>query len=103
MGVVENIRAKYGDYLYYRAMSIPEWYIKRKNITTDASGNKSVDFEVDIFYSGSFKINIQIDEDGKVLEKKCTCDDYKNNHICQHILLSLLFLLKQHHILSKYL
>lgn len=86
MGVVENIRAKYGDYLYYRAMSIPEWYIKRKNITTDASGNKSVDFEVDIFYSGSFKINIQIDEDGKVLEKKCTCDDYKNNHICQHIL-----------------
>lgn len=90
MGVVENIRAKYGDYLYYRAMSIPEWYIKRKNITTDASGNKSVDFEVDIFYSGSFKINIQIDEDGKVLEKKCTCDDYKNNHICQHILACIL-------------
>lgn len=90
MGVVENIRAKYGDYLYYRAMSIPEWYIKRKNITADASGNKSVDFEVDIFYSGSFKINIQIDEDGKVLEKKCTCDDYKNNHICQHILACIL-------------
>ena len=90
MGVVENIRAKNGDYLYYRAMSIPEWYIKRKNITTDASGNKSVDFEVDIFYSGSFKINIQIDEDGKVLEKKCTCDDYKNNHICQHILACIL-------------
>lgn len=90
MGVVENIRAKYGDYLYYRAMSIPEWYIKRKNITTDASGNKSVDFEVDIFYSGSFKINIQIDEDGKVLEKKCTCNDYEINHICQHILACIL-------------
>ena len=24
MGIVENIRTKYGDYLYYRAMSIPE-------------------------------------------------------------------------------
>ena len=53
MGVVENIRSKYGDYLYYRAMSIPEWYIKRTNITTDAAGNKSVDFTVDIFYSGN--------------------------------------------------
>ena len=90
MGVVENIRSKYGDYLYYRAMSIPEWYIKRTNITTDAAGNKSVDFTVDIFYSGNFKVNIQIDEDGKVLEKKCTCDDYKNNHICQHILACIL-------------
>ena len=79
MGVVENIRSKYGDYLYYRAMSIPEWYIKRTNITTDAAGNKSVDFTVDIFYSGNFKVNIQVDEDGKVLENTCTCDDYKNN------------------------
>ena len=31
MGIVDNIRKKYGDYLYYRAMSIPEWYIKRNN------------------------------------------------------------------------
>lgn len=90
MGVVENIRSKYGDYLYYRAMSIPEWYIKRTNITTDAAGNKSVDFTVDIFYSGNFKVNIQVDEDGKVLENTCTCDDYKNNHICQHIIACVL-------------
>ena len=90
MGVVENIRSKYGDYLYYRAMSIPEWYIKRTNITTDATGNKSVDFTVDIFYSGNFKVNIQVDEDGKVLENTCTCDDYKNNHICQHIIACVL-------------
>lgn len=90
MGAVENIRAKYGDYLYYRAMSIPEWYIKRTKIKADDAGNKSVDFEVDIFYSGSFKVNIQIDETGKVLEKKCTCDDYKNNHICQHIIACIL-------------
>ncbi|MDY5874211.1 MAG: SNF2-related protein [Bacilli bacterium] len=90
MGVVENIRSKYGDYLYYRAMSIPEWYIKRTNITTDAAGNKSVDFTVDIFYSGNFKVNIQVNEDGKVLENTCTCDDYKNNHICQHIIACVL-------------
>lgn len=90
MGVVENIRSKYGDYLYYRAMSIPEWYIKRTNITTDAAGNKSVDFTVDIFYSGNFKVNIQVDEDGKVLENTCTCDDYKNNYICQHIIACVL-------------
>ena len=90
MGVVENIRSKYGDYLYYRAMSIPEWYIKRTNITTDAAGNKSVNFTVDIFYSGNFKVNIQVDEDGKVLENTCTCDDYKNNHICQHIIACVL-------------
>ena len=90
MGVVENIRTKYGDYLYYRAMSIPEWYIKRTKIVQDNFGNKSVDFEVDIFYSGSFKINIQVNEDGKVLKHTCTCEDYKQNHICQHILACIL-------------
>ena len=67
MGIVENIRTKYGDYLYYRAMSIPEWYIKRTSIKLEKNGLKSVDFAIDIFYSGSFKVGIKIDETGKII------------------------------------
>ena len=90
MGIVENIRAKYGDYLYYRAMSIPEWYIKRTSIKLEKNGLKSVDFAIDIFYSGSFKVGIKIDETGKIIANTCTCDDYKCNHICQHVLACIL-------------
>lgn len=90
MGMVENVREKYGDYLYYRAMSIPEWYIERTSIKLAKDGNKSVDFSIDIFYSGSFKVNIKIDETGKITTHTCTCDDYKRDHICQHILACIL-------------
>ena len=90
MGIVENIRTKYGDYLYYRAMSIPEWYIKRTSIKLEKNGLKSVDFAIDIFYSGSFKVGIKIDETGKIIANTCTCDDFKRNHICQHILACIL-------------
>ncbi len=90
MGMVENVREKYGDYLYYRAMSIPEWYIERTSIKLTKDGNKSVDFSIDIFYSGSFKVNIKIDETGKITTHTCTCDDYKRDHICQHILACIL-------------
>ena len=86
MGIVDNIRKKYGDYLYYRAMSIPEWYIKRTNILPDMNGNKKVTFNVDIFYSGNYIVDIIVDKEGNVLASTCTCDDYKNNKICQHIL-----------------
>ena len=57
----EEIRKKYGDYLYYRAMSIPEWYIKRTGIEVDSNGLKQVDFSVDIFYSGNFRVSFIID------------------------------------------
>ena len=52
----EEIRKKYGDYLYYRAMSIPEWYIKRTGIEVDSNGFKQVDFSVDIFYKSAIII-----------------------------------------------
>ena len=90
MGIVDNIRKKYGDYLYYRAMSIPEWYIKRTNILTDEDGNKKVTFNVDIFYSGDYAVDIIVNKEGSVLKNTCTCDDYKTNKICQHILACLL-------------
>lgn len=82
----EEIRKKYGDYLYYRAMSIPEWYIKRTGIEVDSNGFKQVDFSVDIFYSGKFKVSFIIDKNGKIISKSCNCTDFVRDKICSHIL-----------------
>ena len=82
----EEIRKKYGDYLYYRAMSIPEWYIKRTGIEVDSNGFKQVDFSVDIFYSGKFKVSFIIDKNGEIISKSCNCTDFVRDKICSHIL-----------------
>lgn len=86
----EEIRKKYGDYLYYRAMSIPEWYIKRTGIEVDSNGLKQVDFSVDIFYSGNFRVSFIIDKDGKIISKSCNCTDFAQDKICSHILACVL-------------
>lgn len=86
----EEIRKKYGDYLYYRAMSIPEWYIKRTGIEVDSNGLKQVDFSVDIFYSGNFRASFIIDKDGKIISKSCNCTDFAQDKICSHILACVL-------------
>ena len=86
----EEIRKKYGDYLYYRAMSIPEWYIKRTGIEVDSNGFKQVDFSVDIFYSGNFRMSFIIDKDGKIISKSCNCTDFAQDKICSHILACVL-------------
>ena len=86
----EEIRKKYGDYLYYRAMSIPEWYIKRTGIEVDSNGFKQVDFSVDIFYSGNFRVSFIIDKDGKIISKSCNCTDFSQDKICSHILACVL-------------
>lgn len=82
----EEIRKNYGDYLYYRAMSIPEWYIKRTGIEVDSNGFKQVDFSVDIFYSGKFKVSFIIDKNGEIISKSCNCTDFVRDKICSHIL-----------------
>ena len=86
----EEIRKKYGDYLYYRAMSIPEWYIKRTGIEVDSNGFKQVDFSVDIFYSGKFKVSFIIDKNGEIISKSCNCTDFVRDKICSHILACVL-------------
>lgn len=86
----EEIRKKYGNYLYYRAMSIPEWYIKRTGIEVDSNGFKQVDFSVDIFYSGTFRVSFIIDKDGKIISKSCNCTDFAQEKICSHILACVL-------------
>ena len=86
----EEIRKKYGNYLYYRAMSIPEWYIKRTGIEVDSNGFKQVDFSVDIFYSGNFRVSFIIDKDGKIISKSCNCTDFAQDKICSHILACVL-------------
>ena len=86
----EEIRKKYGDYLYYRAMSIPDWYIKRTGIEVDSNGFKQVDFNVDIFYSGEFKVSFIIDNNGKIASKSCNCTDFVQDKICSHILACVL-------------
>lgn len=86
----EEIRKKYGDYLYYRAMSIPEWYIKRTAIEVDSNGFKQVDFSVDIFYSGNFRMSFIIDKNGKIISKSCNCTDFAQDKICSHILACVL-------------
>lgn len=86
----EEIRKKYGDYLYYRAMSIPEWYIKRTGIEVDSNGFKQVDFSVDIFYSGNFRVAFIIDKNGKIASKSCNCTDFAQDKICGHILACVL-------------
>ena len=86
----EEIRKKYGDYLYYRAMSIPEWYIKRTGIEVDSNGFKQVDFSVDIFYSGNFRVSFIIDKSGKIISKSCNCTDFVQDNICSHILACVL-------------
>lgn len=86
----EEIRKKYGDYLYYRAMSIPEWYIKRTGIEVDSNGFKQVDFSVDIFYSGNFRVSFIVDKDGKIISKSCNCTDFAQDKICSHILACVL-------------
>ena len=87
---VEDIRKKYGDYLYYRAMSIPEWYIKRTGIEVDSKGFKQVKFSVDIYYSGEYKVSFIIDNNGRVASKNCTCKDFLHDKICNHVLACLL-------------
>lgn len=86
----EEIRKKYGDYLYYRAMSIPEWYIKRTGIEVDSNGFKQVDFSVDIFYSGKFKVSFIVDKNGEIISKSCNCTDFVRDKICSHILACVL-------------
>ena len=86
----EEIRKKYGDYLYYRAMSIPEWYIKRTDIEIDSKGFKKVKFSVDIYYSGEYKVSFIIDKNGRVASKSCTCNDFLHDKICNHVLACML-------------
>lgn len=86
----EEIRKKYGDYLYYRAMSIPEWYIKRTEIEVDSNGFKQVNFNVDIFYSGEFKVSFIIDKNGKIASESCNCTDFVRDKICSHVLACVL-------------
>ena len=49
------------------------------------NGNKKVTFNVDIFYSGNYIVDIIVDKEGNDLASTCTCDDYKNNKILKKI------------------
>ncbi len=86
----EEIRKKYGDYLFYRASAIPEWYINRTCIEIDSLKIKKVKFDIDIFYSGNYKVQIKMTAAGKILASQCDCDDYKKAKICPHILACLI-------------
>lgn len=86
----EEIRKKYGDYLFYRASAIPEWYINRTCIEIDSLKIKTVKFDIDIFYSGNYKVQIKMTAAGKILASQCDCDDYKQAKICPHILACLI-------------
>lgn len=86
----DEIRTKYGDYLYYRASSIPEWYIKRTSIDIEEDGSKTVDFKVDIFYSGVFDVNVKLNPKGNIVSSHCNCNDFIRDKMCPHILACIL-------------
>lgn len=87
---IEKFHQKYGDFLYYQAMSIPEWYLNKKDVRMNANGTRTISFVFDSYYSGEFNIAVNLDENLDFVDGTCNCDVFAKKHFCQHLLACLI-------------